>query len=306
MGAYGKIYSLGHRAVQEILLDTVVVEEKVDGSQISFGVRDGVLWARSKGAELNLEQPEKMFARAIETIKELATKLTPGWTYRGEYLNKPKHNVLAYTRVPNKHIIIFDIDKGEEDYLVPEYKKIKAEELGLETVPLLYSGVLMDLEPVQKLLTTQSILGGQVVEGVVIKNYHRFGIDKKVLLGKVVREDFKEQHKREWGSGDNESILVRIIKKYKSEARWAKAVQHLREQGQLKEEPSDIGPLLKEIPRDLYEEEKAEILDMLWSWAEPHIRRGVAARLPDWYKARLLDNLKKPEVKQEPEVPSGV
>lgn len=48
--SYAKILTLGHRALEPIADQMVVVEEKVDGSQFSFGVRDGVLLMRSKNA----------------------------------------------------------------------------------------------------------------------------------------------------------------------------------------------------------------------------------------------------------------
>lgn len=36
--SYPKIYNMGHAAIAELLLGEVTVEEKVDGSQISFGI----------------------------------------------------------------------------------------------------------------------------------------------------------------------------------------------------------------------------------------------------------------------------
>lgn len=36
--SYPSTFALGHRAIADLLLDPVLVEEKVDGSQFSFGV----------------------------------------------------------------------------------------------------------------------------------------------------------------------------------------------------------------------------------------------------------------------------
>jgi hypothetical protein len=88
------VWALGHRQISELFLDEVQIEEKVDGSQFSFGIFNGELKARSKGAELIIDAPEQMFSKAIVTVKELAPILHDGWTYRGEYLQKPKHNAL--------------------------------------------------------------------------------------------------------------------------------------------------------------------------------------------------------------------
>ena len=60
------------------------MEEKVDGSQFSFGRFDGELRVRSKGKEMVVDAPEKMFQRAVDQAKFLP--LTDGWTYRGRGL----------------------------------------------------------------------------------------------------------------------------------------------------------------------------------------------------------------------------
>ena len=63
--SYPSIYNIGHRYVVDLLNEPVLIEEKIDGSQFSFGVFDGELKCRSKGAQLNLVAPEKMFIKAI-------------------------------------------------------------------------------------------------------------------------------------------------------------------------------------------------------------------------------------------------
>jgi hypothetical protein len=83
---YPKIYNLGHPAILEIFQDEVIVEEKVDGSQFSFGVLNGELQCRSKGKKQMIEAPDKLFDKAVETIQGLKDKLEPGWVYIGEYL----------------------------------------------------------------------------------------------------------------------------------------------------------------------------------------------------------------------------
>lgn len=112
--SYGKIYNFGHRAIVNLLKGPVVVEEKVDGSQFSFGIRNGQIHCRSKGVAINVDAPDSMFAKAVAVVRELAPMLHDGWTYRGEYLQKPKHNALAYDRIPYRHIILFDVDTIDE------------------------------------------------------------------------------------------------------------------------------------------------------------------------------------------------
>lgn len=296
--SYPKVYNIGHPQIASLFDDTVIVEEKVDGSQFSFGVfYEGpdntlTLKCRSKGKDLILDAPEKMFQKAIDTAISLVHLLKPGWTYRAEYLEKPKHNVLAYDRVPTKHLIIFDINVGEETYLERYPKLEEACRLGLECVPSfpLLGNPSVDL--LREILEHRSILGGQKLEGIVVKNYQRFGADKKVLIGKHVSESFKEVHQGEWRKQNptGTDIKQELAAVYRTPARWAKAVQHLRDSGRLENSPRDIGMLIKEVGADITEECSAEIKQRLYDWAWPHIQRGVIAGLPEWYKQQLLES----------------
>jgi hypothetical protein len=292
LNSYPSIYNLGHAAVADLLSVPVYVEEKVDGSQFSFGVTEDGLSVRSKGAWMPVDAPEKMFSRAVDTAKELAPLLRVGWTYRGEYLQKPKHNTLAYNRVPNRHIILFDVNPGLEQYLSYGEKVAEADRIGLEIVPLVFSGLVSDISFFRSLLDRESILGGQKVEGLVVKpiGYSMYGPDKKVLMGKFVSEAFKESHLAEWkksnpGSAD---IVQQIADQYRTPARWQKAVIHLKEQGAIEDAPRDIGKLLKETATDLHKECADEIKERLFKWAWPQIQRRVTNGLPEWYKDELL------------------
>lgn len=294
--SYPSTFALGHRALADLLDGPVLVEEKVDGSQFSFGVFDrgdeiGLeLRCRSKGAQLNLLAPEKMFENAIATAQALFNQLRVGWTYRAEYLVKPKHNALAYDRVPAQHLILFDINPAHEEYLPWETKADEAARLGLEVVPRLLHGALADISVLREMLQRVSILGGQPIEGVVIKNYARFGLDKKVLIGKYVSEAFKEVHAAEWKAANPNAgdIVQELIGTYRTPARWQKALQHLREAGKIEDSPRDIGLLMREVPEDIAQEAMDEIKLKLWSWAWPKIRRGVGAGIAEWYKESIL------------------
>lgn len=290
--SYSKIYQLGHKVIRDIFSDEVIIEEKVDGSQFSFGVIDGELKARSNNKQLLLESPEKMFKKAIEVVAYLSPILHPGWTYRGEYLQKPKHNTLAYNRTPENNIIGFDIMKeGQEDYLSYEEKKQEFSRIGLETVPIIYKGKVENLEMFNEFLERESILGGQKIEGVVVKNYSLITDDKKVAMGKYVSEAFKEVHNKDWKERNpsRSDIVLQIIDKYKSEARWNKAIQHMKENGTLEESPKDIGMLLQEVNKDILIECEDEIKDVLFKHFWKTISRGVTQGLPEWYKEKLLE-----------------
>ena len=93
-------------------------------------------------------------------------------------------------------------------------------------------------------LDRESVLGGQKIEGVVVKplNYDLFGPDKKCLMGKFVSESFKEIHGVEWKKENPAptDVVQAIAASVRTPARWHKSVQHLRERGLLQDSPRDI------------------------------------------------------------------
>ena len=287
--SYPSIYAIGHKAIAGIFDSEVLIEEKIDGSQFSFGVIDGELQCRSKGKQIILDAPEKMFGRAVGFIRSIERELVPNWVYRAEYLEKPKHNTLAYNRTPDNTLIIYDINTGLEEYMSPAEKAVWSARIGLECVPLLFQGRVENFEMFKDFLERESVLGGCKIEGVVVKNYSLFTQEKKVALGKYVSEDFKEKHTKEWGESNPSQgdFVLKLAEQYRTEARWNKAIQHLREQGLLEGSPRDIGLLIKEVGTDILKEEENEIKEALFKHFWKQINRVVTTGLPDWYKQEL-------------------
>lgn len=295
--SYGKIYNLGHIAVQELFVGPVHVQEKVDGSQFSFGIYDGVPKFRSKKAELHFGTPDKLFGLAVETAMRLIDegRCVDGWTYRGEAITTPKHNTLTYDRIPNGGLILFDVDRGDQDYCSAEELATIAGELGVEHVPTFYFGEIIDVDMMKDLLNRTSFLGGPLIEGIVIKNYSRFGADGRVIMGKWVSEEFREKNKADFGKRNptKSDSIEKVIDVYRNKNRWLKAVQHLREEGKLELSPRDIGGLMKEVAADIREEDEDEIKQLLFDAFWPSIKRGVVRGLPEWYKNEFLLSLQK-------------
>jgi hypothetical protein len=285
--SYPSIYAYGHAALKELLADPVVIQEKVDGSQFSFLKLDGKYYARSKGQQLFVESPEQMFAEGCAAIKEL--DLTNGWIYRGEYLRIPKHNSIQYSRTPNNHVILYDIETSPSNFLSYKDMTNESSRLSLEFVPMF--DIEINLDNLKKCLESESILGGSKIEGVVIKNYQRFGKDKKVLMGKYVREDFQETNAKEWKEKKTGqmAILHQLIAEYKSPTRWEKAYQHLRDNGLLSQQLQDIPLLLKEAKHDLRKECEDEIKSKLFKWVIDDLERASVGGLPEWYKNKLAE-----------------
>ena len=292
--SYCKVYQLGHRAIKDLFLDEISVEEKIDGSQFSFQVIeiDNEVWAnvlkcRSHHQQINLDEVPKMFEEAVQTARNLMPTLHIGWTYCCEYLSEPKHNVLAYDRVPKGNLIIFDIERGLQDFLSPEERDIEAARIGLESVPTYFKGKLHKYEDAMGFLETTSVLGGQQVEGLVFKNHHRFSEqDGKILVGKFVRDSFKELHNKEYKT-QSKHIAEQIGESLNTEARWLKSIQHLRDQDLITDSPKDIGPLLKAINEDVLEECVEDIKERLLKYHWKTICKTMTRGFPSFYKDLL-------------------
>lgn len=289
--SYPKVWNIGHTAITELLLDDVIVEEKIDGSQFSFGIFDGEIRCRSKNKDLVLDAPEKMFALAVATVLELAPLLHDGWTYRGEYLQSCSHNHLTYDRVPTRNVVLFDINPAPGQWLARDERDKEAARIGLECVPLIFAGRLEHIGHFEEMVKRASYLGGPQIEGVVIKNYHRFGRDSHPLFGKHVREDFKEQQDADWKTKHKSMSDIRddLGQSFRMPARWQKAVQRLREAGTYTGTPQDIGPLIKAVQQDLHDEARDHVSKALMEWAWPHVSRVAIRGLPEWFKARLVE-----------------
>jgi hypothetical protein len=295
--SYSSIVAYGHKSLESLFEGTVYVTEKCDGSQFSFRkTLENMLEFRSKNAEV-WQGNAGMFSNGVRAIIERDDLLVPEWIYRGEYLQKPHHNALCYSRVPNGHVILFDVDTGDQDYLCPVDLEAEARRLDLECVPCLYTIKAHDvitLPELMNLLEVPSILGGQKVEGIVLKNYAQFGRDHKTLMAKLVRKDFQEVNRESWRKQNPPSgeFMSDLAASYCTQARWMKAVQHLRESGDLEESPRDIPNLMQETARDVLAECEDELKDKLFAYFwKKHGSRAVTKGLPDWYKQQLAERM---------------
>lgn len=291
--AFPKIFTIGQDYIADIFKDDVEVTEKVDGSQWVFGKVNGALQMRSKGKVQHAGAVDGLFAEAAEYVQSL--DLPDDTVFYGEYLRKPKHNTLCYQSVPKNHIVLFGVSTVGGTF-VSEHAALKAcaASIGLDAVPLLYSGKVASADALHALLEADSYLGGCSVEGVVVKNYARpfllGGQPIPLMCGKYVSEAFKEKHIKGWGKENTARGKWDVFQDgFRTDARWEKAYQHLRDNGELTHTPRDIGPLIQEIKRDITDEEMDTIKAFLWAEFSGDLLRRSTAGAPEWYKAKLAE-----------------
>lgn len=289
---------MGTDYINQILDDPVEVTEKIDGSQFDFGKVRGQLFMRSKGAELFFESYEKMFTEAVNYVKKIEKLIPNNTVYFCEYLKNPRHNILTYSRVPKNNLILFGVGLGHDKF-IKDYDVLckYAEDIDIEAVPLLFSGNIKKLEDILQFLETDSCLGGAKIEGMVVKNYLKpFLLGNQpipIMMGKYVSEKFKEVHRKSWNRENTTGGKWNEFKEsYRTEARWNKAIQHLKDKGELENQPKDIGKLIEEIQRDIEIEEKKIITEWLWQEFGREVLRKSVCGFPEYYKRCLLKRTK--------------
>lgn len=312
ISSYPKVYNFGHPGLGALVRtpDTVVtVEEKLDGSQISFGINpvSGEVVIRSKGADINPADPPKLFGLAVEGIKTAAYagRLRTGYVYRGEAICSRRHNSLQYDRFPETGVVLYDIEAWDDVTqaytLLRTNRASMAAEAGFEFTPVHLVATLQEVfgsdmnAALEKLLEIPPMLGGAYSEGVVIKAHDLFGVDGKFLAGKFVRPEFRELNDKTWksaprgdGTGWERNFAAAVMTQVNRVARWQKALQHLRDTGALTGEPRDIPVLMQYVSTD-GQEELTPVIEAMAKKAWKSVSKGLTAGLAEWYKQKLVD-----------------
>ncbi len=300
MESYQKIQQPYREEVKDIYEGEVVIEEKIDGSQFRIEIdTDGIMMCGSHhndGIEM-----DSMFRLALESAKKIFDGYKPKvrTTIFCEYLSKPKQNSIPYERVPNNNLVLFDV-KQDKSYLNRQQKEDFATKHGMDLVPCIWAGAGSTVTPelIKEFLAKPSFLGHgkgfDRVEGIVIKNYDKLydepeghSLHGHFKCTKIVNDAFKEKNNEE--NPNSKNHFQELKEMYRNDARLLKAVQHLKEKGELKGELADLRFLVPEVIRDLEEEEKEVIKDALWKLFGKEICGYAGKGMPEFYKKYLLE-----------------
>lgn len=298
--AFPKIWHIGSPEVRDNLFKGYVeITEKIDGSQIGFGVNaEGQLNIRSKGAPIvakgvRVREVDKLFEAAVTYIEKIHAegKLKPNTAYYGEVLCGNKHNTLTYSSVPRNHVVLYGIQT--DGYWCDDHEILQSvsDVLGFDAVPLLFAGTVVALDEVKELLNRESHYGGCKIEGFVVKNYHQSANSafSTSCFGKYVSDSFKEKNGAEWSTKTNK--IDDFYASFRDEKRWEKVVQHLRDDGKLTDSPKDIGAIIPAILEDMETELGAAIKEQLYKLYIRQIKSMATKGFPEWYKQKLLEKV---------------
>lgn len=290
---YPKIYHLGHEDTELVLADkndTVVEEEKIDGANFRFYVRDNKLILGSHTQEL-AEVPDKFWKRGVEYTKEKFDGRNlqnyDGYIFYAEMC--VKHSVdYDWDKIPP--ILGFDIMYAETGQFM-DWKEAKRiyESLGITFVPVIQECKVSELGELSEKRIPKSAYSATQAEGVVIKNY------AKNVMCKIVSSKFKEVNRAAFGmtksqaraTQDNDEMVTAA---YATNSRIDKAIFRLIEQGE-KLDMTMMHKLPNAVVQDMYEENWREILNSNYTIDLRNIRRLVAARCVMVLKQVIINNM---------------
>ena len=239
---YPKIYYLGQEETRDILhyeVDSLVIEEKVDGGNGSMWLEDGVVHFGSRNRDLTAEKDDKTFALYRKSLEKLIEdkSLNEDYIYYFEWMAL---HTIQYDKTPP--VIGVDIrlkrSSGNDGcglFIGRESRVQEFDRLGIENVPLVWSGTVNELKDkkIEDIIPKSKYYSGSA-EGIVIKNYCRKATEgNHQLYAKLVRDEFKECNRAVFGGiRQKESDAKKIAEKFFTPARVRKIVnKHINEKG---------------------------------------------------------------------------
>jgi hypothetical protein len=221
---YQHVERYGNTEVQGIELGEAYVFPKLDGTNGSVWMDDGVICAGSRNRVLAIGDDNAGFYGEISKDIRIASYLKefPHHTLYGEWL--VPHSLKTYREDAWRKFYIFDVfDRNTEKLMHYEGYRMQMERHGLNylaPLAIIKNGSAdMFVQMLEKnVFLIQDGMGSG--EGIVIKNYdylNRFG---NQIWAKLVTNEFKEKHHKEMGAPiiGCEIIEQKITDKYVTQA----------------------------------------------------------------------------------------
>jgi ATP-dependent RNA circularization protein (DNA/RNA ligase family) len=187
---------LSSKEAQEFLAHELIVEEKVDGTNLGFSVDDsGKLRAQSRSSLVTRETKAAQFKPLFRWMEErgggLIRDLASHLILFGEWCFA-EHSI-QYTRLPD-WFLAFDVyDKSDGHYWGAQRREAFVRDLGLESVPRIATG-FFQLKNLKELLGP-SRLGESPAEGLYLRREDTCGV---VARAKLVRPEFLNSIEEHW------------------------------------------------------------------------------------------------------------
>ena len=263
---YPHIERIGSDDVEGILEGTCYVFPKIDGTNASVWLEDGVLNCGSRRRELSLESDNAGFCAYIDKFPFALSDLlvaNPTWTLYGEWL--VPHTLKTYREDAWRKFYIFDVFDNLTGKFVPyDTYALILDEHDLTYIPLMVSVDNPTEEWLTKKLDANTYLvedGKGYGEGIVVKNYDFVNGYGRTTWLKFVRNEFKEHHGKEWGAPKvsmKNGVEQDIASEYITAGRVEKVAEKMRESGSVNSRR--IPELLSRTWNDIISDEMWDIL----------------------------------------------
>lgn len=300
---YTKIKAYGNEENKDILAngnDVIIIEEKMDGSNISFFIKNGNIIFGSKKLQITSDEGEdtkvqKQFERCVafirDKLKDKDLSILDGMIVYGENMVQ---STLVYDWDNTPIFLAFDVfDVANDRYLAHDDKYAVFEEYGFESVPWIELTQAKDVNPnIEEYYISTSKYAPKdnpfKAEGVVIKNY------AKQIFAKYVREEFKEDNKKVFGGGkkDAKNDDEVIVAKYCTNARINKQIYSMINEEGIALEMAMMKQLPNKVWEDIIEEEYKTILTTKYKLDISNIRKMVAKRCLEVLKQMIAINVR--------------
>lgn len=237
---YQHIEKFGTDETLNIEMGTCYLFPKIDGTNASVWIEDGVIKAGSRRRQLDLENDNADFYAWVlkqENIKNFLLKY-PHLRLFGEWL--VPHSLKTYREDAWRNFYVFDVCEVTEDenkplkYYKYEDYKVLLEEFNIEYIPPIRIIKNGSYEDFVKVLSANNYLiedGRGTGEGIVIKNYQYENKYGRQTWAKIVTSEFKEKHHKEMGAPivDGKMLVEdQIINEHCTEALITKTFEKIK------------------------------------------------------------------------------
>lgn len=247
-------------------VSTAYVFPKIDGTNGSIWMEEGELHFASRNREVSLDNDNQGFMDALHDNDNLKAFFTnsPQAILYGEWL--VPHTLKDYAEDAWRNFYVFDVcyvEDGVFKYVPYEEYKGVLELYNIDYVPAYWTIKDADEDRLNSLLAQNTFLmqEGGIGEGIVIKRYDFVNKYGRTVWAKVVRSDFKAQHRKAMGPqliNHKDTPEYKITDKFLTAAMvekvYAKIINDVGEW-----HPKLIPRLLHTVYHDLVSEE-------CWNW----------------------------------------
>ena len=175
-------YNLSRVEERQLLGGTVTITEKMDGATTGLYKKNGEMFLQKRGSLVDDSHIQfKFFKQWYWDNHEKLEQLPENAVTYGELMRCV--HTLRYDKLPDWWLV-FDIYNLKTNQYLPWHEVTEiCHDVGLSTVPHIFTGKGIDRNELSKLMPLESLYGDRA-EGIVIKNY------KKQMRGKLVHSEF--------------------------------------------------------------------------------------------------------------------